>query len=163
MAVSNRREGRDQTDLDSILRQLGNFGRYQTLQFCLLCLYGSWFTAWLMMAIIFTASTPQEYHCTPPTGFTANEMVPCENTDGAKECDKCQMYAVHGGIVTRNMTGCEYGWDYVMAKGKEATIATDVSNDMIFKGDMMIHNIITHFFPNPFWYQEFSHVFLTLW
>ncbi|XP_072028153.1 organic cation transporter protein-like [Amphiura filiformis] len=126
-SVNASTEAEPTSDLDGVLRQLGNFGRYQTLQFALLCLYGCWFTAWQLMGIIFTASTPQNYHCTSPPGFSANETVPRQepDSDGVAELERCKMFVVHDGIVTKNVTDCEYGWDYQMAQKDETTIVTD--------------------------------------
>ncbi|XP_072028151.1 organic anion transporter 3-like [Amphiura filiformis] len=139
-------EAKPTVDLDGVLRQLGNFGRYQTLQFALLCLYGCWFTAWQMMGIIFTASTPHDYHCTPPPGFSANETIPRQDpdSDGVAEWEQCKMYVVHDGIVTTNVTDCEYGWDYQMAQKDETTIVTDF--DLVCGDDLFGETVQSVFY-----------------
>ena len=99
------------TDVDDILRQLGGFGRYQILQFSLLCLYGCWFTAWNMMSIVFTASTPPLFYCTPPPEFSVNDTVPLDDMDGdgVATWKSCERYVVHDEtVVTDNVKGYDY-------------------------------------------------------
>ncbi|XP_033637976.1 organic cation transporter protein-like [Asterias rubens] len=49
--------------LDEVLRHLGRYGRYQVICTILIATIGTWFPAWHLMGIIFTADSPQGYQC----------------------------------------------------------------------------------------------------
>ncbi|XP_030833206.1 organic cation transporter protein [Strongylocentrotus purpuratus] len=107
-------------ELDDALKSLGDFGRYQTIVYVLICLVGQLTQSWHMLAIGFLGAVP-EHHCQiPPVGGPAddvgdpwNHYYPLEpgKVDGEDPVNSsCSRYV---NFTAGNATeGCTDGWIY---------------------------------------------------
>ncbi|XP_022108730.1 organic cation transporter protein-like isoform X2 [Acanthaster planci] len=96
-------------ELDEALVFLGDFGRYQTLIYLLICLAGQVPSAWHMLGISFLGAVPG-HHCKVPAGEQLEETVPKVTGDNGEEYSKCFKYV---NITVDNETmPCDEGWNY---------------------------------------------------
>lgn len=123
-------------ELDDALKSLGDFGRYQTIVYVLICLVGQLTQSWHMLAIGFLGAVPEHQCRIPSVGGPAddvgdpwNHYYPLEpgKVDGDDPVNSsCLRYV---NFTADNATeGCTDGWIYdEELYGK--TIATEVRTD----------------------------------
>ena len=97
-------------DLDEALVFLGDFGRYQTLIYILICLAGQVPAAWHMLAISFLGAVP-DHHCKVPTDERLRETIPSVvGDDGSLTFVQCEQYV--NVSVDNSTVPCDNGWEY---------------------------------------------------
>ncbi|XP_038073511.1 organic cation transporter protein-like [Patiria miniata] len=97
-------------ELDEALVFLGDFGRYQTLIYVLICLAGQVPSAWHMLAISFLGAVPG-HRCKVPAGQSLEETVPTVvGKDGGEEFAECLKYLNRSAY--NETIPCDDGWDY---------------------------------------------------
>ena len=146
--------------LDEVLRHLGRYGRYQVICTILIATIGTWFPAWHLMGIIFTADSPQGYQCV--TSAANPPPKPSAVLAGVVESvtPTYQQWTDNASVsmVTRNISmevnecvlqgtdePCRE-WQY-LTKYNETTIVTDVSRES-FKGYKI--SVLPYNFECPF-------------
>ena len=98
-------------ELDEALVTLGDFGRYQTIIYILICSAGQITSVWHMLGISFLGAVP-DHHCKVPEGRWLNESIPLEgDRDGAMEYSSCRQY-VNFTNVGNDTSTCTDGWSY---------------------------------------------------
>ncbi|KAJ8029102.1 Organic cation transporter-like protein [Holothuria leucospilota] len=97
-------------ELDDILSQLGDFGRYQTIIYLFISLIGQVPGSWHMLAISFLGAVP-DHHCHIPDGGSLQDHIPytTDPDTGEIEYDSCSIYANNGE--PNSTTECS-DWDY---------------------------------------------------
>ncbi|XP_033634576.1 organic cation transporter protein-like isoform X1 [Asterias rubens] len=108
-------------ELDQVLVFLGDFGRFQTLVYILICLAGQVPSAWHMLAISFLGAVP-DYRCDAPPGDQPEETAVRESGSGSlKISSQCEQYV---NVSVDNTTEpCGDGWVYDSTYGN--TIVTE--------------------------------------
>ncbi|PIK61368.1 putative solute carrier family 22 member 3 [Apostichopus japonicus] len=98
-------------ELDEALRQLGDFGRYQTIVYLLISLIGQVPGSWHMLAISFLGAVP-EHHCKIPEGGSLEDSIPhmVDPDTGQLEYDSCTVY-VQDGTESNRTKECDQ-WEY---------------------------------------------------
>ena len=101
---------------------LGDFGRFQTLVYILICLAGQVPSAWHMLAISFLGAVP-DYRCDAPPGDQPEES----GSGSLKISLQCEQYV---NVSVDNTTEpCGDGWVYNSTYGN--TIVTEVGQNLI--------------------------------
>ncbi|XP_077864839.1 organic cation transporter protein-like [Saccoglossus kowalevskii] len=98
-------------ELDEALTAIGEWGRYQTIEYFLITIPGTWFCVWPLMAMVFLGGFPDTFYCNVPEGSSLNETIPLvEDDDGELVYDSCTMYV--NSSVDNSTTECTDGWYY---------------------------------------------------
>ncbi|XP_030837698.1 organic cation transporter protein [Strongylocentrotus purpuratus] len=124
-------------ELDDVLHELKDWGKYQTLAFILITVSGTWFPAWQIFSGAFTLATPEYYHCNPaPNTFPNQSLVLQNETDdgavrfGVESYENCLMYDVKEGEMITDQTqivGCQNGWEYYTIYPEESTAVIEMN------------------------------------
>ena len=126
-------------ELDQVLVFLGDFGRFQTLVYILICLAGQVPSAWHMLAISFLGAVP-DYRCDAPPGDQPEETaVPEADGGSVKISSQCEQYV---NVSVDNTTEpCGDGWVYDSTYGN--TIVTEVGQNLIQQLEYLLYHFHT--------------------
>ncbi|XP_063967372.1 organic cation transporter protein-like [Lytechinus pictus] len=133
-------------ELDEVLHELKDWGKYQTMAFILITIAGTWFPAWQISSLSFTMAEQEYYHCTPAPGTFPNQSLVLQNktdegavTFGVESYEKCLTYDIMEGEMITNETeivGCQYGWDYYTVYPEESTALMEM--DLVCDKDIWV-------------------------
>lgn len=99
-------------DFDEILKEIGDYGRYQKWRVWLLCIAGGILCNFSLMTTILVTYVPP-HHCKLPKNATVNESIPEENLFGVEMPSRCYMYEnLSFPEENFSLIKCKDGWEY---------------------------------------------------